>query len=124
MVAQQYPRVGPPPPDVDAHARKGLAGAEAHEQHVADVGLVDVRLREEAGARAGRVEAGELGVGEGFEGFGAGFSGGRWGRDCGDLFPYCSEQSAPEFDHVKQGFAPLRRGLGAPSGGISGGGLL
>lgn len=66
LVAQQDRRVDAPPPDVDAHAREGVAAPLPHQQDVANFGRLGVRGGEEARARPGGVEDGELGSGERF----------------------------------------------------------
>ena len=73
LAAQQDRRVDAAAPDVDAHAGEGVAGALAHEQDVADARAFGVVFCEEAGSRAGGVEQGGLGSGDGGDGVGAGF---------------------------------------------------
>lgn len=78
LAAEQDGGVDASPPDVDADAGEGLAGALADEEDVADAGALRVRAVEEAGAGAGGVVKGELGCGEGGDGVGAGFFDGAW----------------------------------------------
>lgn len=73
LAAQQDRSVDAAPPDVDAHAGEGVAGALPHEQDVADARAFWVVSREEAGASAGGVEDGGLGLSDGCDGFGADF---------------------------------------------------
>ena len=86
MVPQQNRRVHAAPPNGDTHASERLAGAEAHEEDVTDVGLVEVLFGEEASARRGGVKASEFGLGKGFEGLGADFFDGEKGSDDWDVF--------------------------------------
>jgi len=60
-------------PNIDTHPRKRIPIALPHQEDVSDLGGLGVRLGEEAGARAGRVERGELGAGDGADGVFVGF---------------------------------------------------
>lgn len=73
LAAQQDRGVDSAPPDVDAYAGEGIAGALAHEQDIADTSTFRVVFGEEAGAGAGGVEDCGLRGGDGGDGVGAGF---------------------------------------------------
>lgn len=64
LVPQQYRSIDALPPDVEADAREGVAGFQAHEQDVADFGGFGIGAGEESGAGAGGIEDGELMLGE------------------------------------------------------------
>lgn len=71
--------------DVEAYAGERVARFLSNKEDVAYTGTIDVLWAEEAGARAGRVESGDLGGGDGSYRVGAGFAGGGGLRSNADF---------------------------------------